>query len=93
MWESTSYMLSRGPAHLFGHDLLMDIRLDWKNMGVTNIESKLLVLNDVLDKYSVYVVFKLIVKPNTKPQFFRARQVSDTLKDAVDKQLKRQEAH
>ena len=70
-------------------------------MRVTNIESKSLALNDVLDKYSVVFMkelgtlkgfkAKLTVKPNTKPQFCLARQVPYALKYAVDKQLKRLE--
>ena len=80
---------------LFGCDWLMDIRLDWQNMGVTNIESKPTALNDVLDNYSVAFrkelgtlkdfKARLTVKPNTKPQFCRAKQVPYALKDAVDK--------
>ena len=39
---------------MFGRDWLMKIRLDWKNlvMRVTNIQSKPLCLQAVLDKYS-----------------------------------------
>ena len=92
------YVVKGSGPSLFGHNWLMDIRLDWQNMGVTNIESKPLALNDVHDKYDV--VFKkelgtlkdfkakLTVKPNTKPQFRWARQVSYAIKDTVDKQLK-----
>ena len=69
-------------------------------MGVTNIDSKPLALNDALDKYSVVLKelgtlkgfkAKLTIKPNTKPQFRQARQNSYALKDAVDKQFKRLE--
>ena len=70
-------------------------------MGVTNIQSKPLCLQAVLDKYSD--VFrneldtlkgykaKLTVKPNTKPQFCRPRQIPYALREAVDRELKQLE--
>lgn len=95
------YVVKGSGPSLFGRDWLISIRLDWQNMGVTNIQSKPIALKEVLDKYSV--VFrkelgmlkdfkaKLTVKPGTKPQFRRPRQVPYALRDAVDKQLKRLE--
>ena len=96
--KHTLYVVKGNGPSLFGRDWLMNIRLDWKHLGVTNIQSPQLCLKSVLDQYND--VFKnelgtlkgyrakLSIKPNTKPQFRRPRQVPYALKDAVDRQLK-----
>ena len=76
----------------------MNIRLDWHNLGVATVHSKQPPLKAVIDKYGDVFTnelgtlkgfkAKLTVKPDTKPQFCRPRQVPYALRDAVDQQLK-----
>ena len=92
------YVVSGNGPTLLGRDWLMTIRLDWYSLGVATVETTSLTLKSVLDKYSD--VFKkeqgtlkgfkakLKLKPGSKPQFCRPRQVPYALKDAVDRELK-----
>ena len=85
-----------GPT-LLGYDWLMAIRLNWQSLGVATVQNTSLTLKSVLDKYSD--VFKkelgtlkgfkakLTLKPDSKPQLCRPRQVPYALKDAVDREL------
>jgi len=96
--KHTLYVVNGNGPTLFGREWLMKIRLNWQNLGVANIQNKQLCLKAVLDKYSEVfknelgtlkgVKAKLSVKPGTKPQFSRPRQVPYALRDAVDRQLK-----
>ena len=91
------FVVSGNGPTLLEHDRLMTIRLDWQSLGVATVQNTSLTLKSVLDKYSD--VFKkelgtlkgfkakLTLKPGSKPQFCRPRQVPHVLKDAVDRQL------
>ena len=72
----------------------MKIRLDWHSLGVETVHNKQSPLAAVLDKCGDVLTkelgtlkgfkAKLTLKPDTKPQFCRPRQVPHTLRDAVD---------
>ena len=91
------YVVSGNGPTLLGRDWLMTIKLDWHSLGVANVQTTSLTLNSVLEKYSD--VFKkelgtlkgfkakLNLKPNSKPQCCRPRQVPYALKEAVDREL------
>ena len=71
-----------------------EIRLDWHSLGVATVHSKQPPLTDVLNKYGDVFTkelgtlkgFKarLTLKPDTKPQFCRPRQVPYALRDAIE---------
>ena len=75
-----------------GRDWLKHIRLNWKEIGVTILETR---LKSLLDKYSD--IFKdelgtmnsiraeLLVKENASPRFHRPRPVPFALKEAVER--------
>jgi len=100
--QHTLVVVSGNGPTLFGRDWLMHIRLDWPSLCVANVQSNYLTLKNLLTTYSD--VFKeelgtlsgfevkLNVKPGSKPQFCRARQVPYALRDAVDRELKRLES-
>lgn len=52
MWENTLYVVDGDGPTLFGHDWLMNIMLNWQNLGVANVQNKQLCLEGILDKYS-----------------------------------------
>jgi len=91
----------KGPT-LLGRDWLQTIRLDWKSLGVANIQEQPLSLESLLQKHeevfhsSVGTMHqfqaKLVVKPEAKPRFHRPRSVPYAMKDAIERELDRLEA-
>jgi len=87
----------QGPT-LLGHEWLMNIKFDWHSLVVATVHSKQPPLTAVLDTYGDVFTkelgtlkgfkAKLTLKPDSKPQFCRPRQVPYALRDAVDQQLK-----
>ena len=87
---------------LHGRDWMQSIRLDWRSLGIANIQGTLPSLETILQKHSE--VFqsnvgtmhqfeaKLVVTPETKPKFYRPRSVPDALKDDIEHELDRLEA-
>ena len=81
---------------------MQTIRLDWRSLGIANIQGTLPSLETILQKHSE--VFqsnvgtmhqfeaKLVVKPEAKRQFYRPRSVPYALKDAIKRELDRLEA-
>ena len=95
--KQMSFVISRNGPTLLGCDWLMTIRLNWQSLVVVTVQNTLLTLKLVLDKY--FDVFKkelgtlkgfkvkFTLKPDSKLQFCRPRQVPYALKDAVDREL------
>ena len=81
---------------------MQTIRLDWRSLGIANIQGTLPSLETILQKHSE--VFqsnvgtmhqfeaKLVVKPEAKRQFYHPSSVPYALKDAIKRELDRLEA-
>lgn len=52
IWENIFYVVDGDGPTLFGHNWLMNIKLNWRNFGVVNIQNKLLCLEGMVNKYS-----------------------------------------
>ena len=90
-----------GPI-LLGHDWMQTIRIDWRSLGIANIQGTLPSLETILQKHSEVfqsnigtihqLEAKLVVKPEAKPQFYHPRSIPYALKDAIKRELDRLEA-
>ena len=97
----TCYVVTGDGPCLMGRDWLKHIRLNWKEIGVTILETSQTRLKSLLDKYSD--IFKdelgtmnsiraeLLVKENASPRFHRPRPVPFALKEAIEREIQRLE--
>ena len=97
----TCYVVKGDGPCLMGRDWIKHICLDWKEIGVTMLDTTQSRLKSLLGKYSD--VFKdelgtmnsiraeLRVKDNATPRFHRPRPVPFALKEAIERELHRLE--
>ena len=84
-----------------GCDWLQDIKLHWKNLGVTRIQNGSLCLADILrqdkglfeEEEGTIKSFKakLTVQANARPKFYRPCSVPFALKEPIEQELHRPE--
>ena len=99
--EQKLFVIKGGKANLMGRDWLQDIRLDWKSLGVANIQSDSLCLADILRRnkglfeegQGTIKSFKakLSVQANARPKFYRPCRVPFALKEPIEQELHRLE--
>ncbi len=97
----TCYIVTGDGPCLIGRDWLKHIRLNWKEIGVTILETSQTRLKSLLDKYSD--IFKnelgtmnsiraeLLVKENASPRFHHPHPIPFALNEAIEREIQRLE--